>query len=206
MKKNILILLAMLLMQVPVLAHAQPKSYNVLLAGGDEPNSIHVGLSPDGRNYVIDSIVPLEVGGSICTHPEGNPNELICQAPLISGFEVNADGGDDGVSVAKDILVPVTMRGGGGNDLLIGGAGADKLIGGSGSDRLIGRGGADILLGGTGVDVLLGGSGSDTLRGGPGDDLLRGGTGNDDVRQRSGAGHRQQVRRPRPAARGSSAP
>jgi len=199
MKKTLLILLALLLTQTPALAQPAPKTYNVLLAGAGEANSIHIWLMSDGRNYVIDSIVPLEVGGSICANPEGNQNELICQAPLISGFEVNAGGGDDEVSVAKAILVPVTMRGGGGNDLLIGGAGPDKLIGGDGSDRLIGRRGADALFGGDGKDALLGGTGNDVLRGGSGSDLLRGGAGNDDLRQRV-ARHRRQKAHARPHA------
>jgi hypothetical protein len=190
MKKTLLILLV-LLAQAPALAQPPPKTYSVLLAGGSEANAIHIWLTPDGRNYVIDSIVPLEVGNSICANPDGNPNELVCQAPSISGFEVNADGGDDEVSVAKDILIPVTMRGGGGDDLLIGGAGPDKLIGGDGSDRLIGRRGADALFGGTGPDVLLGGFGNDVLRGGPGNDLIRGGAGDDDVRQQRLPRHRQ---------------
>jgi Ca2+-binding RTX toxin-like protein len=198
MKKTLLILLAFLLAQAPALAQPAPKprTYNVLLAGGGEANSIHIWLMPDGRNYVIDSIVPLEGGSTICSNPEENPNELICVAPLISGFEVNAGGGDDEVSVAKDIQVPVTMRGGGGDDLLIGGAGPDKLIGGDGSDRLIGRHGADALFGGDGRDVLLGGAGNDALRGGAGNDLLRGGAGSDDLRQHR-APHRRQRGNPR---------
>jgi len=202
MKKTLFILLAMLLTQAPALAQAPPKTYSVLLAGGGEANAIHVWLMPDGRNYVIDSIVPLEVGSSICVNPEGNPNELLCQAPAISGFEVNAGGGDDEVSVAKDILVPVTMRGGGGNDLLIGGAGGDKLIGGDGSDRLIGRRGSDALYGGDGRDALLGGGGNDVLRGGAGNDLLRGGAGSDDLWQHRGRPAHRRGRAHRPAKKG----
>jgi RTX calcium-binding nonapeptide repeat (4 copies) len=199
MKKTLLILLVLLLTQAPALAQPAPKTYNVVVAGAGEANSIHIWLTPDGRNYAIDSIVPLEVGSSICANPEGNQNELLCQAPSISGFEVNAGGGDDEVSVAKDILIPVTMRGGGGNDLLIGGAGADKLIGGDGSDRLIGRGGADALFGGDGQDVLLGGAGSDLLRGGSGSDLLRGGAGSDDLRQSRAPRRRQKAHARQPA-------
>jgi RTX calcium-binding nonapeptide repeat (4 copies) len=199
MKKTLLILLALLLMQAPALAEPAPKTYNVLLAGAGEANEIHIWLTPDGRSYVIDSIVPLEVGSTICANPDGNQNELLCQAPSISGFEVNAGGGDDEVSVAKDILVPVTMRGGGGNDLLIGGAGADKLIGGDGSDRLIGRRGADALFGGDGRDVLLGGAGNDLLRGGDGSDLLRGGAGSDDLRQRRAPRHPKKAHARQPA-------
>lgn len=183
MKKLLLISLALLALLVPSSAPAAEKTYTVLLAGGDEANSIKVWLSPDGREYVIDSLVQLEVGGSVCTHPEDNPNELVCAAPSIAGFEVNSGGNDDRVSVAKDIAVPVTMRGGAGDDILLGGGGPDKLIGGQGNDRLVGWRGDDVLYGGPGDDVLIGGPGDDILGGGSGMDTLVGGSGANEVRQ-----------------------
>jgi hypothetical protein len=186
MKKAILTLLALLALAPAApttLAAEQPQAFTVLLAGGEEANMIHIWLTPDGRQYVIDSIVPLEVGGTVCSNPEGRTNELVCEAPSIAGFEVNSGGGADQVMVAKNISIPVTMRGGSGNDLLLGGAGPDKLLGGSGRDRLIGWRGPDVLFGGDGVDTLIGGPGSDVLNGGPGDDTLNGGPGVDTARQ-----------------------
>ena len=75
MKKAILITLAILAAQVPLAAQAEepPLTYTVLLAGGPESNEIRIWLTPDGRTYVIDSIYPLEVGGTICEHPPGEP-------------------------------------------------------------------------------------------------------------------------------------
>lgn len=181
MKKLLLISLALLALLAPGSASATEKTYTVLLAGGDEANSIKIWLSPDGREYVIDSLVQLEVGGSVCTHPEDDPNELVCAAPSIAGFEVNSGAGDDRVSVAKNIAVPVTMRGGAGDDFLLGGGGPDKLIGGQGNDRLIGWRGDDVLYGGPGDDVLIGGPGSDVLRGGLGEDRLIEDSGADSV-------------------------
>jgi len=183
MKKLLLISFALLALLAPAAAHASPKTYTVLLAGGDEANAIKIWLSRDGREYVIDSLVQLEVGGDVCSHPEEKSNELVCDAPSIAGFEVNAGGGDDRVAVARDIEVPVTMRGGGGDDFLLGGAGPDKLIGGSGDDRLVGGRGDDLLYGGPGADVLIGGPGNDVLRGGEGEDELIAGNGNDSVHQ-----------------------
>lgn len=187
MKKVILISLALLAAQAPSLAPAQP-SFNVLLAGGAEPNMIHIWLTPDGRNYVIDSVVPLEVGGNLCANPEGNPNELVCPAPPIASFEVNADGGDDEISVSKNVTIPVTMRGGSGSDVLLGGKGPDKLIGGAGDDRLVGWWGADLLAGGPGDDVHVGGPGDDVILSGPGDDVVRAGGGQNVVRKQAGSG------------------
>lgn len=158
-------------------------TYNVVLAGGGEPNMISIQLTPDGRSYVIDSIVPLEVGGTVCANPPGVANELVCQASAIGSFEVNAGGGDDTVSVSRTVPIPTSLRGGPGNDMLSGGNGADKLIGGTGDDRLVGRAGDDALYGGPGNDTLIGGSGDDVLRGDGGDDVLLGGSGVNDERQ-----------------------
>ena len=183
MKKLLLISFASMALLAPAVAHAAPQTYTVLLAGGAEDSVIRIWLTPDGREYVIDSIVQLEVGGEVCRHPEEKSNELVCDAPMIAGFEVNSSDGDDRVTVAKDVSVPVTMRGGPGDDFLLGGAGRDKLIGGPGDDRLSGWRGADLLYGGPGEDVLVGGPGDDVLRGGPDMDSLAAGPGKNDVRQ-----------------------
>jgi hypothetical protein len=182
MKRLLLISFALLALLAPGMAHAETKTYTVLLAGGSEANMIRIWLTPDGRQYVIDSIVPLEVGGEICAHPEDNPYELVCDAPSIAGFEVNSGGGDDHVHVAGSVAVPVTMRGGSGSDVLFGGTGADKLVGGAGNDRLVGWRGDDLLYGGPGDDTLLGGPGNDLLSGGPGADTLNGGSGRNHTR------------------------
>lgn len=181
--KKILVSFALAALLAPSLAHATAKTYTVLLAGGNEDNAIKIWLSSDGRQYVIDSVVPLEVGGQVCWHPDETETELVCDAPSIAGFEVNAGGGDDRVHVVGSVAVPVTMRGGAGDDRLIGGAGADKLIGGAGNDRLIGGRGDDQLYGGPGDDVLVGGPGNDLLNGGPGADSLVAGFGNDTLLQ-----------------------
>jgi Ca2+-binding RTX toxin-like protein len=183
MKRLLPISLTLLALLTPAVAPAAPQTYTVLLAGGEEANTIKIWLTPDGREYVIDSVVQLEVGGTVCWHPEDKSTELVCDAPSIAGFEVNAGGGDDRVTVTRPIKVPVTLRGGSGDDLLSGGGGPDKLTGGLGSDRLYGGGGGDLILGGDGNDRLLGGPGDDTLRGGYGKDKLVEGPGRDDVHQ-----------------------
>jgi len=175
MKKAILILLVILAALTAPIAHAET-TYTVVLAGGSAQNSIRIWLTPDGRSYVIDSAVPLEVGGSVCENTPGVLTELVCKAPLVAGFEVNGGEGDDTVSVSGAIELPVTMRGGPGNDTLVGGGGPDKLIGGEGNDKVAGRGGGDVLYGGPGNDELLGGPGNDVLRGGS-TDIMDGGSG-----------------------------
>lgn len=175
MKKAILILLATLAAQTASIADAET-TYTVVLAGGATQNSIRIWPTSDGRSYIIDSAAPLEVGGTICENTPGASNQLTCKAPLVAGFEINGGEGDDTFSVASAIELPVTMRGGPGNDTLVGGSGPDKLIGGEGNDRIAGRGGNDVLYGGPGNDELLGGAGNDVLRGGP-TDVMNGGSG-----------------------------
>jgi hypothetical protein len=177
MKKAILIALTLLAALAAPSAHAEEPSVNLLIAGGAEQNVLDVKLSPDGREYVIDSMAPLEVGGAVCTHPEAVENRLLCPATTIAGFEINAGAGDDSAIISPKVLIPVTLRGGPGDDRLCGGGASDKLVGGPGDDTLVGRAGDDAIFGGPGGDRLYGGSGDDLLHGGPGEDEIVGGTG-----------------------------
>ncbi|MGE5281945.1 MAG: calcium-binding protein [Chloroflexota bacterium] len=173
MKKTVATLLALVAGCGAALAHAETEPTTVVLAGGAAQNKIRIWPTPDGYSYVIDSATPLEVGGTICTNPPENPNELICEAPPIAGFVVNCGSHDDEVTVSRDVRVPVTLHGAAGNDVLRGGGAADKIVGGPGDDLLVGRGGNDVIYGGPGNDVLKGGPGNDVLRGGPGHDVLQ---------------------------------
>src|SRR4051812_2262839 len=127
MKKAILSAVAALALLAAPAAHGEERTWNILLSGGPQDNSIEIVLSADGRSYEIDSTEPLEVGGEVCSHPEGDPDRLSCAAVSISGFEVNAGSGDDTVLIDPKVTVPVTMRGGADDDRLGGGQGADKL-------------------------------------------------------------------------------
>ncbi|HEV2790435.1 MAG TPA: hypothetical protein VGV69_03965, partial [Solirubrobacterales bacterium] len=148
MKKATLLIALTVLAALPAsAAHAEIGAVTLLLAGDREDNAIRIALSPDGRDYAIHSIDTLEAGGGLCEHPEERPNELVCEAPAIAGFEVNVGAGDDSVVLATDIPIPVTLRGGAGNDRLVGGGVADKLVGGPGDDTLSGRRGNDWVLG-----------------------------------------------------------
>jgi Ca2+-binding RTX toxin-like protein len=159
---------------------AAEHSVNLVLAGSPGDDRITIELSADGRSYEIESATPLEVGGSVCTHPEKPEmrlEALLCEASAIAGFEINTGAGDDTVSLGRTVPVPATIRGGEGDDVLSGGAGNDKLIGGPGNDELNGRGGNDLLIGGSGNDTLIGGSGDDTMVGGTGHNISVGGSG-----------------------------
>src|SRR5262249_4568112 len=62
--------------------------------------------------------------------------------------------GNDVISADGNIVVPVLLNGGCGNDRLNGGGGASILVGGDGDDQLKGEDGRDILIGGAGSDYL----------------------------------------------------
>ncbi|HEX5984587.1 MAG TPA: hypothetical protein VFY69_10305 [Solirubrobacterales bacterium] len=181
MKKAILIVVALLLAVLPAAFASANSAVTLLISGGPGDSSLSISLSPDGREYVILSSDPLEVGGSLCTHPEEAPNELLCKATAIASFEVNAGGGSDFVTFTGDVPVSVTVRGGSGEDRLSGGSAADKILGGPGDDLLIGRRGDDWVFGGSGSDKLIGGPGRDQLRGGPDKDQILGGPGKNEI-------------------------
>jgi len=73
-------------------------------------------------------------------------------------------------ATAAPVVVPCTIVGTAGDDILNGTAGNDVICGLGGDDVIVGRGGDDILRGGPGNDRLIGGLGADTYDGGPGDD------------------------------------
>ncbi len=182
MKKAVLsISILVALAMAPGFAQATPKLNVALALGGTAPRTIAITLSPDGRSYLIDSAAPLEIGKEVCVHPPDNPNQLVCRTTLVRSFEVNLGSGDDSVTVGKAVPVPVSLRGGAGNDTLTGGRGPDVLVGGEGNDTLIGQGGTDLLYGVNGFDTSVGGWGDDLLRGGGGPDSLDGGPGFDDI-------------------------
>ncbi|MCA9135486.1 MAG: beta-propeller fold lactonase family protein [Planctomycetales bacterium] len=72
-------------------------------------------------------------------------------------------GGDDHVTIAGNIEVPVVIHGGSGDDHLSGAKGPTVLVGGDGDDRLNSGNGNDILIGGRGQDDLNAKKGDDVL-------------------------------------------
>src|SRR5262245_40335354 len=111
------------------------------------------------------------------------------------GIRIDASVGDDVVTVASGLNVPVTVYGGQGNDSITGGAGDDWLSGEDGNDTIVGGAGVNHLYGGDDNDTLIGGDlkdfeyggkGQDTLIGNGGEDELHGGDGNDSLRGEGG--------------------
>lgn len=77
------------------------------------------------------------------------------------------------------VIMPISVSGGIGDDLLLGGLLGDGLSGGAGNDAIFGIIGNDSLIGGLGDDFLYGGMDNDFLAGGLGSDQLTGDEGID---------------------------
>jgi len=94
----------------------------------------------------------------------------------LSGITVLGRDGNDTVTLANlPSTVPVTVYGGGGNDLVDGSsvaAAALTLNGEAGNDTLIGGGASDTLSGGAGDDMLIGNAGNNSYNGGAGFDTI----------------------------------
>ena len=71
----------------------------------------------------------------------------------VTSIVVNLGGGDDALAT-QGIQVPMTVRGGHGNDVLVGGAGHDMIFGDDGDDQITSNDGV--------VDVVDGGAGNDS--------------------------------------------
>jgi Ca2+-binding RTX toxin-like protein len=125
----------------------------------------------DGTLYVVgtdnDDHVTINQRGNglLKVHADFFPeaNFRTYTAAGIRAIEVLLYGGSDQATVAGNIITPVLLDGGSGNDRLNGGGGPNILLGGIGDDKLIGGAAADILIGGLGSDRLVGNGGDDIL-------------------------------------------
>jgi hypothetical protein len=102
-------------------------------------------------------------GGGVKLTINGVQTTIAAPAGGFARVIVYGQAGDDNISLPASISVPAWLFGGAGNDSLKGGGGDSLLIGGDGDDT---------LSGGTGRNVLIGGRGADRLSGGAGDDLM----------------------------------
>lgn len=76
----------------------------------------------------------------------------------VTGISINGQAGNDFIRIGRADgtlmpTVPVTIRGGAGNDTIIGGNNTDQLFGDGENDRIDGRAGGDRMEGGAGFDT-----------------------------------------------------
>ncbi|WP_156490854.1 DUF4347 domain-containing protein, partial [Marinomonas atlantica] len=123
------------------------------------------------------SATPIRITGSDSSN---NQEALVIDTrALPTGTIIDLDDIEFAVIVGNN----VTIRGGGGANIVYAGANAqnivlgeddDELHGGAGDDTVGSKGGDDKLYGDSGNDLVIGGTGNDTLYGGTGNDVLQG--------------------------------
>ncbi|MEM9825839.1 MAG: LamG-like jellyroll fold domain-containing protein, partial [Planctomycetota bacterium] len=155
----------------------QDDNYRIL--PGSRPDSIVV----QGRGMITQDIVGVE---SIAGNMLGGNDTFTVSRDVLLPIEIDGGAGNDQMTAGSG---PVRFFGGAGDDSLTGGDDDDFLDGGAGDDDLFGSKGADELLGGDGEDYLEGNDDNDRLIGGSGDDRLIGGSGNDEIDGNAGDDH-----------------
>ncbi|MEP7010729.1 MAG: hypothetical protein ABJC13_10430 [Acidobacteriota bacterium] len=154
----------------------------VYTAGNNEVNTIVVDprgsvFDPQGGPAIVgfsvkDSTASL-LGGPGCRIFQGT---AICE-PLPLSISLDLKDKNDRVSQDSPVdnggvAIPMFVKGGSGDDVLLGGEERDTLDGELGNDTIDGKGGNDILQGGAGDDHLTGGPGVDSFNGAAGRDTI----------------------------------
>ena len=153
-----------------------------ILSGGQGDDVIDFGV---GSNYLredADVDFKLETSPTGVHRLTGLGTDVL--AGILAGARLTGDGSSNQIDTAT-FNGPVTLSGGGGDDVLIGSAFGDMLYGGDGRDLLQGGTGNDVLVGETGNDSLQGQAGNDVLSGETGQDQIDGGLGFDRLTERA---------------------
>ncbi len=157
-------------------------------------------LTITGTSGADNIYVSTAAGNNMVVYDQGKQVGNLIPIANVKKIVVNCGAGNDYAYIGSVGNIPVTLKGGDGNDgltnadtargdiygekgndNLTGGSAGDYLDGGVGDDGVSGATGNDTLLGGDGVDLLVGGVGNDSMDGGLGADRFRGGSGNDTV-------------------------
>jgi Ca2+-binding RTX toxin-like protein len=83
-------------------------------------------------------------------------HHLIAAAHDLHAIVVNLNGGDDSLNTEPAVHAPMTIRGGGGDDVIVAGSGHDMVFGDEGNDQITTNDGVvDTVDGGPGHDSAL---------------------------------------------------
>ena len=125
-----------------------------LFFGSSDPNILYLTDGENGDAIFVDDVYS-DLPDGVETH----------QARLFQIREIRAGAGDDIVDMTSQQFEytggGLTIRGGGGNDVIWANKGANRLFGDAGNDRIVGASGDDVIAGGEGDDSMHGGGGHD---------------------------------------------
>ncbi|HWI73042.1 MAG TPA: calcium-binding protein [Baekduia sp.] len=147
-------------------------SYTYVGAPGEVNTMSLQSTDAGGVIFYVNEGVNVTSAPASCAPAFGDGNWAKVACTAAKAVLVQANDGDENITMSSDLPYTATIDGGAGSDWLRGDAGNDTLIGGPGKDKLDGAKGNDTLDGGDGEDELIGYSGADRLLGGAGDDTL----------------------------------
>ncbi len=130
----------------------------------DDENTV----TPSGAGFRFDRVTPAPINVT-----SNNVEKL-----SLTSFS-----GNDKLTTAAGVSVPMTIDAGTGDDTIATGDGADLIAGNDGNDSLSGGGGGDRIIGDRGADTVNGGAADDTLvwNNGDGSDVMNGDDGVDRI-------------------------
>jgi Ca2+-binding RTX toxin-like protein len=155
----------------------------VYTAAAGEQNRLTIGQFGASRDvFVLSDPNPATTVAPPCTRQDA---VITCPAESLTAARFDLGDGDDqllaeGESFTSKVL-PLSVSGGEGNDVLRGSPLADVIDAGNGDDQVLGYQGDDRLAGGPGNDKIEGVEGRDAIDGGPGDDHITGGSDGDQI-------------------------
>jgi len=168
---------------------------NLLVRGGDDNDVSNdvINVSRSGGEIAVS----VDVGNDV---PATGPTDAFVSHYAVGDVQsitVNANDGNDSVTVEPGLGIAVTVNGGSGDDTIVGGDGSETLNGDSGNDQIFAGGGNNVVTDGIGNDLVdltanssavsyTTGGGNDTVLGTPFDDTLTGSSGNDRLEGRGG--------------------
>jgi Ca2+-binding RTX toxin-like protein len=166
-----------------------PGDDNDLMEGGAGVDTAEVNGGNVAETFTITA------NGARVRFDRVTPAPFFIDIGTTENIVLNANGGDDQISVTGDLatLAQLTIDGGAGNDRILGGNGRDTLFGGDGNDFIDGNQGDDTASLGAGDDVFQWdpGDGSDTVEGQDGTDtMLFNGSAGDEIMDVSANGGR----------------
>lgn len=140
-------------------------SETLIIETGDRSDTIHISHSANGGLNV-------EVNGKSYTfnvkhEKDGEPTRL----------HIRSHGGDDRIKIDADVMLPITVEAGDGNDHVQAGGGPTRLYGGKGNDHLQLGSGLGYAEGNDGDDTMIGGTGNVVMYGNNGEDCMYAGAG-----------------------------
>ncbi|MBC7853590.1 MAG: cadherin-like domain-containing protein, partial [Pirellulaceae bacterium] len=140
--------------------YVQPGTYRATITIADDDGgsvvkngntAIAIGSSQADRFRIRAGSIIIELNGLDIAHLEDIEDVLVWGGD-----------GDDVIEIDPAVVVPTTLLGGAGDDLLTAGSGPTILDGGAGDDTLEGGSGANTVIGGSGNNTFIPGSGTST--------------------------------------------